>query len=383
MPELVALFNGLGGGASALVAGVAVGTSVVTDQPFSFAIGGPVAVSGIVGSVTFSGSLVAMLKLSGMLRDRRVPLVIRRSLPTVLLLGAAATSWLLLERGESPFFGVLSLVALALGVALVFPIGGADMPVVISFLNAGSGLAAAATGFVLLNHALIVSGALVGASGLILTGIMCRAMNRSLSSVLFGAARDESELEERAEEVKRPVKHVSAEEAAMILEGASRVVIVPGYGMAVAQAQHAVAALAKSMKARGIEITYAVHPVAGRMPGHMNVLLAEADVPYEQLHDLDVANPEMARTDVALVVGANDVVNPTARSDASSPLYGMPIVDVDRARTVIVLKRSLGAGYAGVANPLFYADNTVMLFGDAKQSLLEVTRAFVEDSAGA
>ncbi len=373
MPELVALFNGLGGGASALVAG----SALVASPPSALELASATVVSGFVGTVTFSGSLMAMAKLWGVVGDRRFGPVLDK-LPVVVFGLVAVVLGVLVVAGKSAtlYFGWLVITSTLLGIFLVAPIGGADMPVVISFLNACSGLAAAATGFVLMNQALIVSGSLVGASGLILTRIMCRAMNRGLGSVLFSPVGERGPGREGGYAgSERPVKSASAEEVAMVLEAARRVVIVPGYGMAVAQAQRAVSDLARKLERRGLKVEFAIHPVAGRMPGHMNVLLAEADVPYDQLKDIDAINPELADCDVALVIGANDVVNPSARTDRGSPLYGMPILDVDRASTVVVLKRSLRAGFAGVDNPLFTAPNTVMLFGDAKQTVLALIDA--------
>jgi NAD(P) transhydrogenase subunit beta len=370
MPQLVALFNGLGGGASALVAG-----SAMLSSPPANEIAAASVASGLVGAVTFSGSVVAMAKLQEWLSDWSVSVYLQRGLVLFFAALAAGAGVAVFSSPRGVLaYALLVLLSLLLGIALVTPIGGADMPVVIAFLNALSGLAAAATGFVLMNQALIVSGSLVGASGLILTAIMCRAMNRTLANVLFsppprGSGRAQ------AFGSDGPVKSASPEEVAMILEAARRVVIVPGYGMAVAQAQHAVAALAQKLTGGGKNVDFAVHPVAGRMPGHMNVLLAEADVPYERLKDLDAINPDFAATDVALVVGANDVVNPAARTDRESPIFGMPILDVDKATTVIVLKRSMRPGFAGIENELFVAGNTVMLFGDARDSVLALTEA--------
>ena len=288
-----------------------------------------------------------------------------------LLWGVFGTSQLL-------FFLLLVLVAAALGVTLTLPIGGADMPVVICLLNSYSGLAAAAAGFVIDNSVLVIAGSLVGASGLILTAIMCKAMNRSLVGVLFGGLGTTSTVD--ADEVYAgKIKSAETEELAMILEQADRVVIVPGYGLAVAQAQHAVRELADVLEARGTSVEYAIHPVAGRMPGHMNVLLAEADIPYEQLREMDDINPSFPETDVAIVIGANDVVNPAARNDPDSPIAGMPILDVDKAQTVIVIKRSLSPGFAGIPNPLFAADNTLMYFADGKKALIELTAAVTRD----
>ena len=370
MPQLVALFNGLGGGASALVAGSAL---LAAETPQLLLTSSSV-VSGLVGAVTFSGSFVAMAKLQGWLRARGAPRLWQRGLLVILLVAAAlSAAHLVREPTEFIGYGALASAALLIGLVLVLPIGGADMPVIIALLNACSGLAAAATGFVLMNQALVISGSLVGASGFILTRIMCRAMNRTLIDVMFsglGAGTTETEAEP-----SKPAKSVSAEEVAMLLEASRRVIIVPGYGMAVAQAQHATAELARNLQAHGVRVDYAIHPVAGRMPGHMNVLLAEADVPYEELYDLEAINPELVEADVVLVIGANDVVNPRARTDRDCSIYGMPVLNVDRARTVVVLKRSMAPGFAGVSNPLFSAENTMMLFGDAKQSVVAIVRA--------
>jgi NAD(P) transhydrogenase subunit beta len=290
---------------------------------------------------------------------------------TILLLG------ILLAAGYGWIYILVVILALALGFLLVNPIGGADMPVVIALLNSYSGLAAAATGFVINNHVLIISGSLVGASGIILTNLMCQAMNRSLFNVLFGVM-DAGDAKADADTLYANVRSTSGDEVAMILDGAQRVVFVPGYGLAVAQAQHAVRNLAMLLEERGTTVEYAIHPVAGRMPGHMNVLLAEADVPYEELREMDDINPTFDTVDVAIVIGANDVVNPVSRTDPDSPIAGMPIIDVDRARTVIVIKRSLSPGFAGIPNPLFAADNTLMLFGDAQKALNDVIQAVKE-----
>jgi NAD(P) transhydrogenase subunit beta len=374
MPELIALFNGVGGGASVLVAG-----SVLIATTPQLLTTSSSAVSGLVGAVTFSGSLVAMAKLQGWFQKRILPPTVQRIVLGILMVASVAcTAQLLREPTEIVSYGALVGAALLLGIVLVIPVGGADMPVVVAFLNACSGLAASATGFVLMNQALVISGSLVGASGFILTGIMCRAMNRTLANVLFGNVGTAAPSAGDGEEDAKPAKSISADEVAMLLEAARRVIIVPGYGMAVAQAQHAVAELSRNLQGRGIRVDYAIHPVAGRMPGHMNVLLAEADVPYEQLFDLDAINSEFVEADVVLIIGANDVVNPRARTDKASPIYGMPIANADHARTVVVLKRSMAAGFAGVGNPLFTADNTVMLFGDAKKSIVEVDQALKE-----
>ena len=294
----------------------------------------------------------------------------------LLLLILACAAWMIAEQSFAAFVALV-IVSSVLGFFLVTPIGGADMPVVIALLNSYSGIAAAATGFVIDNNVLIIAGSLVGASGIILTKIMCKAMNRSLTNVLFGGIDAGSSVGD-ADEIYATVRSTSPDDVAMILETAQRVVVVPGYGMAVAQAQHVVRDLANLLESNGTEVLYAIHPVAGRMPGHMNVLLAEADISYDKLKEMDEINPTMVTTDVAIVIGANDVVNPVARTDPNSPIAGMPIIDVDKARTVIVIKRSLSPGFAGIPNPLFAAENTLMLFGDGKQALLEVVTAVKE-----
>jgi H+-translocating NAD(P) transhydrogenase subunit beta len=370
MPQMVALLNGFGGGASALVASAEFlrleggDPAVVTSLTIVLSV--------LIGAVTFSGSLVAFGKLQELVTGRAV--VYPGQKPVNALLAAAILGlgvYLVAVPPHWPALTVLAGLCLVLGVLLVVPIGGADMPVVIALLNSYSGLAAASTGFVLQNNALIISGALVGASGLILTNIMCRAMNRSLTNVLFGAFGATAVTGGAvALEDGKSVKDITGEDAAVLMGYSKSVVIVPGYGLAVSQAQHNVRELAELLTARGVDVKYAIHPVAGRMPGHMNVLLAEANVPYPQLWEMERINPELDRTDVALVIGANDVVNPVARHDQSSPIYGMPIIDVDHAKNVIVMKRSMNPGFAGIENELFYADNTRMLFGDAKKSLM-------------
>ena len=396
MPEMVAAFNGFGGIASALVAsaevlryyareiGVAAEAggdiSAVATAAFDRPLALTIALSVLIGCVTFSGSFVAYGKLSERLKSNGFRGL--RAASILVGLGVlAATVWMVVAAPAFPAVEgpvMTSLVALAalalvLGVFLVLPIGGADMPVVIALLNSYSGLAAAATGFVLSNYALIVSGALVGASGLILTEIMCDAMNRSLANVLlggFGAEATGGAAAAGGEE--RPIRSTSADDVAVLLSYASSVIVVPGYGLAVAQAQHEVREMAEILERQGVEVRYAIHPVAGRMPGHMNVLLAEANVPYDKLVEMDDINADFATTDVVLVVGANDVVNPAARTDKTSPIYGMPILNVDEAGNVIVLKRSMRAGYAGIENELFYNPKTQMLFGDAKASIKAV-----------
>lgn len=364
MPEMVALFNGFGGLASLLVGwaeyAAEPGLAWSTSIPVFLAVG--------IGAVTFTGSLVAYGKLSEVISGKPFVFPGQKVLTLLVLVAVvgAGVIYVIDPAGGNVWFLVLLGLALVLGIFLTIPIGGADMPVVIALLNSYSGLAACAAGFVILNNVLIVSGALVGASGLILTSIMCKGMNRSLTNVLFGGVGGATS---GGAEVMGEPKPVTAEDAYYLLEAASSIVIVPGYGMAVAQAQHTVKELAELLEKNGAEVKFAIHSVAGRMPGHMNVLLAEADVPYEQLVETDDVNPLMPSVDVAMVIGANDVVNPAARENESSPLYGMPIINVDQARTVIVLKRSMKAGFAGVDNPLFVGDNTRMLFGDAKQSV--------------
>jgi NAD(P) transhydrogenase subunit beta len=374
MPEMVALLNAFGGAASALVAGAVLAASSAPSTQTSVAT----VASGIIGSVTFFGSLVAFDKLRGlMLPDK--PVLFPGQQPLNVLLGLTALGlgvWVVNEPSALMSYGLLVAVGSLLGILLTIPIGGADMPVAIALLNSYSGLAAASTGFVLNNEILIITGSLVGASGLILTRIMCKAMNRSLMNVLLGAIGEENTSVQDADEVYAgKVKSASAEEVAMLLDGARRVVVVPGYGMAVAQAQHQVRDLANLLEGNGTEVEYAIHPVAGRMPGHMNVLLAEADVDYDKLREMDSINPSFEQTDVSLIIGANDIVNPVARTDPSSPIAGMPILDVDKSRTVVVIKRSLSPGFAGIPNPLFAADNTLMLFGDGKQAVLDLIAA--------
>ncbi len=380
MPEVVALFNGCGGMASLLVA--------LAVALFQSQGAGPVAiisivVSVIVGAITFSGSLVAMGKLQGWIAtpgwtQGQVRHGVNIALAVVALVAAIA----LPAQPSGSALWLLVIASTLLGIGVTLPIGGADMPVVISLLNSYSGVAAAAAGFVVGSPLLIVAGAMVGAAGLILTQVMCTAMNRSLLSVLFGGALGGGGAGHVGgggdEAGYSRITSCSAEECALALEGAERVVFVPGYGLAVAQAQHALRELAKLLEAQGTEVSYAIHPVAGRMPGHMNVLLAEADVPYEQLVEMDAINPDFPRTDVVIVLGANDVVNPDAKTDPSSPLYGMPVLEVDRSRQVFVVKRSLGAGYAGIRNGLFELPQTAMVFGDAKavlQSLVSELRS--------
>ncbi len=371
MPEMVALFNGFGGAASIMVGWAEYETR--PDLPLLVAI--PVALTIIIGAVTFSGSLVAYGKLGGVIDGKPVLYTGQKPINAVLVLLTLIVAGMYVWNPDGSYvaFGFVLGLSLLLGVLLTIPIGGADMPVVIALLNSYSGLAACAAGFVIMNNVLIVSGALVGASGLILTNIMCKSMNRSLANVLFGGVGATGSSGSKVEGEAKPI---SAEDAYFVLENAASVVVVPGYGMAVAQAQHAVKELGVLLEENGAEVNYAIHAVAGRMPGHMNVLLAEADVPYEQLVETGDVNPLMASVDVAIVIGANDVVNPAAREDESSPIYGMPIINVDEAKTVIVLKRSMSAGFAGVDNPLFVAKNTRMLFGDAKQTVQALVSQF-------
>ena len=376
MPEMVAIFNGFGGIASLLV-----GSSeyLVSDSSFSILI--PIYLTVVIGGITFTGSLIAYSKLSGVITGNPILYKGQQWVNAILVLillylgieMVASQDWLLVEDWQL----ISSIIALAflLGVLLVIPIGGADMPVVIALLNSYSGLAACAAGFVIQNNVLIVAGALVGASGLILTNIMCKAMNRSLANVLFSGfgsvAVSSSSSEEQGE-----VRPITTEDAFLILEAASSVAIVPGYGMAVAQAQHAVRELGELLEANGTDVQYVIHPVAGRMPGHMNVLLAEANVSYDQLNEPDDVNSIIETIGVCIVIGANDVVNPAARDNPESPIYGMPIIEVDRAVTTFVLKRSMASGFAGIENPLFFKTNTRMLFGDAKDSITALVSEF-------
>ena len=375
MPEMVALFNGFGGGASVLVAGAAFLITRDPDAQMTISTG----LSGLIGAVTFTGSLVAFGKLAGLITGKAVSFPGQKAFNAVMGLGAlACVVWLTMAPHATQAYWIIVAIAGVLGVTLTIPIGGADMPVVISLLNSYSGLAAAATGFVLMNNVLIIAGSLVGASGIILTRIMCIAMNRSLTNVLFGTLGPSADGPSADDVYAGKVKSTSPEEVAMLFDTAQRVVVVPGYGLAVAQAQHVVRDMANILESRGIRVDYGIHPVAGRMPGHMNVLLAEADVPYDRLLEMDDVNREMEQVDVCLVVGANDVVNPSARTDPNSPIAGMPIIDVDKARTVVVVKRSLSPGFAGIPNPLFAMDNCLMMFGDGKKALTELVTALKE-----
>ncbi|RDI73778.1 NAD/NADP transhydrogenase beta subunit [Gaiella occulta] len=374
MPQMVALFNGVGGGAAALIA-------LVEFHDFAGGLSTVIAtstvLSALIGSVSFSGSLVAFAKLQELVSGR--PIVFRgQQVVNGLIILAAVVLGITIAAGGAEQWMIYGLVAAAFvfGIMFVLPIGGADMPVVISLLNAFTGLAASATGFVLHNNVLIVSGALVGASGTLLTLLMGKAMNRSVTNVLFGAF---GQVQAGAASVRvddgRTVRATSPDDVAVMLSYARKVIVVPGYGLAVAQAQHDVRQLAELLEEKGVEVAYAIHPVAGRMPGHMNVLLAEANVPYDQLKEMDEINPEFPQTDVALVIGANDVTNPAARADTSSPIYGMPILDVDRAASVVVMKRSMNPGFAGIDNELYLDAKTTMLFGDAKESVVKLIAA--------
>ena len=378
MPELVAVFNGFGGAASALVAW---GELARNPEILSFDTTGLVSIglSVFIGSLTFTGSFIAFGKLSGFISGNAITfpglnvINIGAMIATLGLIGYFA-----FDPTNSTLFWVILGISLLVGVTSVIPIGGADMPVVISLLNSYSGIAAAMAGFVLQNNLLIVSGALVGAAGLILTNIMCKAMNRSLSNVIFGSFGIAAGGSTGIRDDNKNVHETSAEDLAIQVAYASKVVIVPGYGLAVAQAQHIVKEVATKLESRGVQVKYGIHPVAGRMPGHMNVLLAEADVPYDLLKDMDEINPEFTTTDVVLIIGANDVVNPLAKTDPTGPIYGMPILNVDDAKRTVVFKRSLSVGYAGVDNPLFYAEKNQMFFGDAKKSLQALNEALNE-----
>jgi len=372
MPQMVALFNGVGGGAAALVALSDFHEVAPDPGRIKADVGISIMLSALIGGISFAGSLVAFGKLQELIRGRPIVYPGQKVANAALLVALVALGIVVIAGPQRQSL-VIALVcgALLFGVLFVLPIGGADMPVVISLLNAFTGLAAAATGFVLHNNVLIVSGMLVGASGTLLTILMGRAMNRSIANVLFGAFGQivAGPTGAAADTDGAGVRATTPEDVAVMLAYAKKVVVVPGYGLAVAQAQHDVRTLADLLEQRGVQVSYAIHPVAGRMPGHMNVLLAEANVPYPQLKEMDDANPEFPRTDVALVIGANDVVNPDARQNAGSPIYGMPILNVDEAQQVVVLKRSMNPGFAGIENPLFLNPRTVMLFGDAKSSV--------------
>ncbi len=374
MPQMVALFNGVGGGAASLIAVAELHRILPEPGRPKIDIAVAIALSGLIGAISFTGSMIAFAKLQELIGGRPITYP-GQKVVNLALLGACVAVGVVLVAGvqDESLLWVVVAGAAIFGVLFVLPIGGADMPVVISLLNAFTGIAVAVGGFELENNVLIVSGMLVGASGTLLTMMMGRAMNRSIANVLFGAfGQVTAAAAAAAEGGGGSVRSASAEDVAVMLAYAHKVVFVPGYGLAVAQAQHDVRALADLLEAKGVEVSYAIHPVAGRMPGHMNVLLAEANVPYPQLKEMGDANPEFPRTDVAVVVGANDVVNPDARTNQSSPIYGMPILNVDDAQTVVVLKRSMNPGFAGVENPLFYNPKTVMLFGDAKASITQL-----------
>jgi len=382
MPQMVALLNGFGGGASTLVASAELlsyaraGTLPEGIVPYAIVAGA------LIGAVTFTGSIIAFAKLQELMKGAAITYPLQKVINALIGLGVLVLcGMVVMDPHAIPPYLALVAISLVLGVLLVIPIGGADMPVVISLLNSYSGLAACATGFVLGNSALVIGGSLVGASGIILTKIMCDAMNRSLTNVLFGAFGAVAEAGPSSGGPQGTAKGYTPEDAAVIFGNARRVIIVPGYGMAVAQAQHAVRELSDVLGQAGIQVKFAIHPVAGRMPGHMNVLLAEADVPYDQLVEMDEINPEFPETDVALVLGANDVVNPMARTEKSSPIYGMPILDVDRSTHVFVIKRSMNPGFAGIQNPLFFNDNTMMIFGDAKKVVLQIIESVREFSS--
>lgn len=371
MPQMVAIFNGFGGGASALVA---ISEYFHLTGDLALNVTATITLSVLIGTVTFTGSFIAFAKLQGIMRGAPIVYAIQHYVNAIIVIAILVLGGIFILN--PPLWTVLMVIVLLaaiLGILSVIPIGGADMPVVISLLNSYSGLAAAATGFVISNNVLIISGALVGASGLILTNIMCQAMNRSLANVLFAAVGTDGGKIVNGIQQKQVTRY-TAEDAAIMLDNAQSVIIVPGYGLAVAQAQHILQELASILMERGVKVRYAIHPVAGRMPGHMNVLLAEANVSYDQLYEMDAINDDFQNTDVALVIGANDVINPAARYKKDSALYGMPILNVDQARTVTIVKRSLSPGFAGEDNELFYNDKTMMIFGDAKKMVTEIVQ---------
>jgi H+-translocating NAD(P) transhydrogenase subunit beta len=379
MPQMVALYNGAGGGAAALISTIELYVQANSPGGMDYVIAVSLVLSAIIGAISFSGSIIAFLKLQELMTGRPITYPGQQVVNALIVLGIAGLAgWFVVSLGTLPLWGFFALLAaaLVLGVLFVLPIGGADMPVVISLLNSFTGLAVAITGFELSNTLLIICGAIVGASGTLLTVLMGKAMNRPLTNVLFGAFGAAGGSEPAAGSGgPQQIRSATADDVGVMLAYANKVIFVPGYGMAVAQAQHSVKALADQLEKRGVKVAYAIHPVAGRMPGHMNVLLAEANVPYEQLLDMEDVNPEFPTTDVALIIGANDVTNPAARNVTSSPIYGMPILDVDKAHNVIVLKRSMRSGFAGIDNPLYEMPNTSMLFGDAKASVDALTAA--------
>lgn len=371
MPQMVGLLNGYGGLASALVA---ISEYIKNFGDTTLYDISTTTITLIIGAITFSGSVIAYGKLEGIISGQPITYPLQKTINLLLFLTVISCSVLLLLNPNSyNWFITIAVVTSILGILLVIPIGGADMPVIISLLNSYSGMAGCAAGFVLSNHCLIITGSLVGASGIILTKIMCKAMNRSLTNVMFGAFGKVAGGATGTTKAKaQTVQGYTPEDATIVLESANLVIIVPGYGLAVAQAQHNARELADTLEKKGIEVKYAIHPVAGRMPGHMNVLLAEANVPYEKLYEMDIINPEFERADVALVIGANDVTNPAAKNDPSSPIYGMPILEVEKAKTIIFLKRSMAPGFAGIENELFLMSKTMMLFGDAKDTVVKL-----------
>jgi NAD(P) transhydrogenase subunit beta len=378
---MVALLNGLGGAASMVVGGSEQISRIAAGQyPIPIELVIPMAASALIGGVTLTGSLIAYAKLQELMSGKSILFSGQQAANAcLLLLCVLLGAWMCYASDAFILYWVLAVLSCVLGVMLVLPIGGADMPVAIALLNSYSGLAASATGFVLNNNMLIIAGSLVGASGIILSQIMCKAMNRSLFNVLFGLMQAGGKSASADEVYSGKIKAVSADEIAMVFDNARRCVIVPGYGMAVSQAQHAVRDLTNLLESRGCTTDFALHPVAGRMPGHMNVLLAEANIPYEKMFEMDVINPQFEQVDVVMVIGANDVVNPEARNNPDSPIAGMPILDVDKAGTVVVVKRSLSPGFAGIPNPLFAADNTLMYFGDGQQAINEIVKAIKEN----